>query len=170
MREKGVFRLLDAMAILGERGVAARLEVVGDGPDLAEARAAAGSRGLPVDFAGRLEPDALSARYREASLFCFPSTHAEGLPSVLVEAVAHGLPVITLPSGGIADVLRDGEHGILLRDADPATLADAVAGLLADADTREAMARRNHVHGRERFLASAAAARMDRLYAGLMGA
>jgi glycosyltransferase involved in cell wall biosynthesis len=73
--------------------------------------------------------------YRESDFFLLPS-HAEGLPIGLLEAMSYGLPCITTPVGGIPDVVRDGENGILITPGDADALRDAIEKLIEDEDLR----------------------------------
>ena len=86
-------------------------------------------------------------------VFCLPSS-AEGLPLVVLEAMAHGRPVVATPAGGTAELVVDGETGILVPPADASALADALRSLLADPER----ARRMGEAGRRRVLAEFSAA------------
>jgi glycosyltransferase involved in cell wall biosynthesis len=165
MREKGIFRLVEAVRRLHAGGHPVGLDVAGDGPDLDGARAAAAALpGGAVRFRGRVAANAMPAVYADATLLCLP-TEAEGLPNVLVEAMAFGLPAVTCPVGAIGDVFRSGEHGVLVDPAVSAEeLAETLLGLLRDSGLREAMARSNHALATRRFPASAAAGEWERIY------
>jgi glycosyltransferase involved in cell wall biosynthesis len=132
--EKGVDDLLDAAAALVGRGRNIRLDLLGDGaarPGL-EARAAGLGldgrvrwHGYVGDRAGYL--DAL----RSADMFVLPS-RAEGVPKVVVEAMAAGLPVVATDVGSVAAVLDSGRLGRLVPPASPEALASALAELADD--------------------------------------
>jgi glycosyltransferase involved in cell wall biosynthesis len=64
------------------------------------------------------------------------ASRAEGLPNVLLEAMAHGKAVVTTPVGGIPTVVEDGKTGLLVPTDDPVALREALERLLADADLR----------------------------------
>ncbi len=116
--EKGVDVLADATRDLP-------LVVVGDGP----------RRDLFPDALGFLPPSAVHDWYDRASVIVLPSRR-EGLGNVLLEAMAHGRPVIGTDVGGIPSVVEHGRNGLLVPAADPEALRAAVALLLADADLR----------------------------------
>ena len=154
-RRKGTFELIDALALLRSRGVGARLALVGKeeyrGEErLLEARCSERGLGTSVTFAGVLVGDALCDAYRQAGVFCLPSWR-EGLPTAILEAMAFGLPVVTTPVGGIADVVRDGETGFLVQPGDPDGLAEVLARLIADPERARAVGAR----ARAEVLASA---------------
>ena len=89
-------------------------------------------------------------RYREATLFCFPSFHpTETFGLVCVEAMMFGLPVVAARWGATPEVVLDGETGVLVPPREPGPLAAAIGLLLDDPERRLALGRR----GRERYLA-----------------
>ncbi len=136
--EKGQRGLLEAFRALRERGVAAELEFVGDGPERAalEASAAALGQGGAVTFAGALPEERTLARIAQADVLVLPS-FMEGLPMVLIEAMALGKPVIASAVAGIPELVAHRENGLLVRASDWAALADAMAELATDHALRE---------------------------------
>jgi glycosyltransferase involved in cell wall biosynthesis len=142
---KGVPELLQALAAVQTRGLAARLRIVGKeeraGEDRALRRetAALGLEGC-VEFAGVLFGEELLAEYRCADVFVLPSRN-DGLPMALLEAMACGLPPITTPVGGIPDVVEDGRSGILVAPGDVEQLAAAIELLATDRDLRQQLGR-----------------------------
>jgi len=105
-----------------------------------EVRTAA--HGLPVEFRGWTS-DVLSA-LREIDLLAVPSGPAEGATRVIMEAFSAGTPVVAYPSGGIPELIRHRETGILTRERSPVDLALSLAELL----NSPALARRISVQGR----------------------
>ncbi len=139
VERKGVAYLLDALASLPAG--TARLDVVGDGPLRAELEGRAAGLGLGdrARFHGFVSAEALRARYRESDVFVLPAVvdakgDTEGLGVVLVEALAYGRPAVASGVGGIVDVVRDGESGLLVPPADPPALAAAIRRLAGDRD------------------------------------
>lgn len=138
VERKGVHYLLDAMAaVRASRPV--RLRVVGDGPmrgDL-EARAAALGLGDRVRFDGFVSNEELAERFAACDAFVLPAIvdakgDTEGLGVVLVEALSYGKPAIASAAGGIVDIVRDGETGVLVPPGDVGALARAIAELADD--------------------------------------
>ena len=141
--EKGHLVLVDALAALRGRGLDATAVFVGAGPlrPVIEERIAAlglDRRGAPHgrDRAGRDQ-----GLLRPRSAFCLP-TFIEGLPVVLMEAMASGLPVVTTPVNGIPELVQDGVTGLLVPPGRPDLLADALQRLLSDPDLRARLADR----------------------------
>lgn len=137
--DKGQSLLVDAVALLRERGFDARLELVGDGPDRAHLERHVAELGLGewVRLAGAVGQDTMRDHYAAADVFCLPS-FAEGVPVVLMEAMAMGLPVVTTRIAGIGELVEDGVSGVLVRPGRADLIADALAGL-ADPAVRARM-------------------------------
>jgi colanic acid/amylovoran biosynthesis glycosyltransferase len=154
--EKGVHVLLGALAELKRRGLEVDAVLVGDGPDRDELVAEAGRLGLAeqLEFTGALTGTAIAPRYREAEVFCLPS-FAEGLPVVLMEAMANELPVVTSRVAGIAELVDDGVSGFVVAPARDDALVDALQALAADPALRARFGRA----GRERVLSDFEVAR-----------
>jgi len=131
--EKGQAVLLQAVARLAERGHIVNLILAGGGPSrvglerLAE-RLGIGSRSA---FPGAVGQEEIHALYADASIFCVPS-FAEGVPGVLMEAMAMRLPVVSTRIAGIPELVDDGETGLLVSPGRPDELADALERLLKD--------------------------------------
>lgn len=144
VEKKGFDVLLDALAILRDRDVEFRATIAGDG-DQAEALAAQRDRlglGECVEFAGALDQGAVRRLMSESTLFCLPCVHGEdgnrdALPTVLLEALAVGLPCISTPVTGIPEILDQGRCGLVVPERDPEATAAAIQELLDDAQERE---------------------------------
>jgi glycosyltransferase involved in cell wall biosynthesis len=105
--------------------------------------------------------------YRAADLFCLPS-RTEGLPNVLIEALACGTPVIAAdcPSGP-REILADGRYGRLVPIRDPASLATAIAEHLANPEPLRTAAAAGRVSVRERFAAGVVIRQLEDLLAAV---
>jgi glycosyltransferase involved in cell wall biosynthesis len=145
---KGVFDLLEAFAEAFRREPFV-LVLAGHG-DAAAVRDAAHRLGIAdaVELTGYLSGDAIYRAYAAADLFVLPS-HREGFPTVVLEAMAFGLPVVTTRIRGAADVLVDGENGLLVDVGDTARLAEALVCLVRDPQVRSSMGERNKVAVRD---------------------
>jgi 2-deoxystreptamine N-acetyl-D-glucosaminyltransferase/2-deoxystreptamine glucosyltransferase len=125
--QKDVGTLLEAFAYLPS---GTRLLLVGDGPDRAALQRRAQRFGSRVHFAGFVPHAAVPAVLQHVDLLVLPSLY-EDLSSVLIEAMAAGLPVVATRVGGTADLVRDGVNGLLVAPRDPAALAAAISRILA---------------------------------------
>ena len=141
-REKSVDRILLAFERVAGTVPRARLVVVGDGTQGDELRRRAGRSAISerVTFLGVRPHDTLPICYQAADLFVFASeTETQGL--VVAEAAACGLPAVAVAGPGCDEVVRDGETGVLTK-GDPGGLAEAVIGVLLDAERRALMGTR----------------------------
>jgi glycosyltransferase involved in cell wall biosynthesis len=139
---KGHAVLLEAIRELRDLGVAVTLDVVGDGPrrGVLEDRARALRVTDLVRFHGPVGQDDIRRHYAVADAFCLPS-FAEGVPVVLMEAMATEVPVVASGVMGIPELVEDGKSGLLVRPGRPRALADALARLAASADLRRELGR-----------------------------
>jgi len=137
VEKKGLDDLIRACARLGRSGVAARLELVGDGPLRSQLEALADVEGVPVSWHGALPQEQVAAHYRRAAVFALPCVVAatgdrDGLPTSVLEAMAAGVPVVTTAVNGLAEVVDDGRTGLLVAQRDPEALAAALKRVLQD--------------------------------------
>lgn len=150
---KGQTHLIEACRRLHERGLALRCVFVGDGEDRARLEAQASEAGLDgvVEFAGARTQSEVAARLAEADVLVAPSVptasgRREGIPVVIMEAMASGVAVIASDLSGIPEIVIDGETGILTAPRDEAAIADALERLARDPERREELARRGRAH------------------------
>jgi glycosyltransferase involved in cell wall biosynthesis len=129
---KGVPVLLAALARVLPAHPDLRLTLIGDGPERGriEAEAARLGLGAAVTFAGYRSQDEVAAALAETDLFVLPS-FAEGVPVVLMEAMASRVPVLATRIAGIPELVEDGVSGRLVAPGDVDGLAEALAALLA---------------------------------------
>jgi glycosyltransferase involved in cell wall biosynthesis len=132
--KKGVEYLVEAIACLDDP---VEFTVVGDGDRRPALEERARQLDLDVRFVGRVSPEDVDAYYRRAKLLVLPSIEGEGLPNVVLEAMAHGLPVVAAPSGGVPTLIEDGETGFLVPMRDLETMADQLSYLLERPDERD---------------------------------
>jgi len=130
---KGVEVLLHALAALRARGIAATLAIAGDGEHRAavERAVAALELGGAVELLGRCDAARIARLLAGARALVVPSIY-EGMPLVVLEAMAAGVPVVASSVSGIPEVVVDGETGWLVTPEDPAALAAALAVALED--------------------------------------
>ncbi|HVU73332.1 MAG TPA: glycosyltransferase family 4 protein [Mycobacteriales bacterium] len=170
---KQVEVLLDATAQLRAAGIDVRVDVLGEEQPGHEEYAAMLRRRaeeLRVDdvvtFHGHVDhPEPM---LDAAAVYVHTSSH-EMQPLAILEAMSRAVPVVASAVGGVPEIVRDGDTGRLVPDADPTAVAAAVRELLADPAAAAAMGRRAHDHVRAHFDAAAVADRVDRLYRDLLG-
>ncbi len=161
-RQKGVDVLLRALALLP---AAVQLDIVGDGEERESLRAVASSLGVAerVRWHGTKPANQLASFYRRAAALVVPSED-EGLGLVAVEAQLCETPVIAFASGGVVDVVSDGETGVLVAERTPQALATAISRLLERPDRGAALGRLGAVVARDTFSPTHVARRYLSIY------
>jgi D-inositol-3-phosphate glycosyltransferase len=164
--QKNVDVLLDAAAELRHDGRRPIIRIIGDGIERDRLQAKAALLGLStVVFEGRRTPAEIADAYARATVVVLPSTH-EGMPLVLLEAMAAGAPVV---ASGLSEIVEAGGDAIVTVDrVTPEALAAALQLVLDDESLRDRLS----AAGRERagrYTWAATAATIDRLYAEVRG-
>lgn len=146
---KGHRHLFHSFAGLPDRS--ARLVVVGDGLQREALEALARELHIAerVLFTGN-QPNVVPW-LQAFDLFCLPSYANEGVPQALMQAMSCGLPVVTTPAGSIAEIVQDGDTGLLVPPEDPTALRAAIARLLADDALRARLGTRAREAALQRF-------------------
>ncbi|SDU23279.1 Glycosyltransferase involved in cell wall bisynthesis [Verrucomicrobium sp. GAS474] len=134
--KKGQASQIEAIALLRKAGIAATLRIVGDGPLQAELAARAEALGVAdaVTLTGHLSEAAVREEYRRADLFCHSGIidsegDRDGLPNVIPEAMACGLPVVSSDAAGTTEAIHDGKTGLIAPGGKPEAIAAAVRKL-----------------------------------------
>ena len=137
--KKGLDTLIDACRLLRGRGLLFRCEIVGYGEEQASLQAMIDSYQLNdrVSLAGKLVRDDVVERYGRAAVYVQPSRvtadgDRDGIPNVLLEAMAVGLPVVASRVSGIPELVRHRHNGLLVEADDAPALADSIAELIRD--------------------------------------
>ncbi|MGI8622249.1 MAG: glycosyltransferase family 4 protein [Solirubrobacteraceae bacterium] len=148
-RVKGHIVLLQALAELRRRGVAVDAVLIGEGPERGAIEEWVRHLGLAdhVRLAGAVGQDEIRSEYARADAFCLPS-FAEGLPVVLMEAMAMELPVVATRIMGIPELVEEGVSGMLVTAGRVDELADALHQLAQDPERGHSLGRA----GREKVL------------------
>ncbi len=157
IERKGVQYLLHSLPqILSQTDVL--LHIVGEGPERAKLITLA--RHLKVDkkviFHGKIKDNQLHNLYRRCDLFILPSIYdikgdTEGLGVVILEAMSYGKPVVATQVGGVVDIIKNGETGILVPQKDPGKLAEAVIWFLKNTEKRKQIARQGYEWVKRKF-------------------
>lgn len=147
VEKKGFFELVEACALLRDTGRTFRCVIYGEGPlrERLLERMAALHVNTNVILAGACTQDQLSAELRRATAFALtPIMTADGdrdgIPNVLVEAMASRLPVVSTDAGGISELVVHGDTGLLSQPGDAAAIARNLTALLDDHELRDRLA------------------------------
>jgi glycosyltransferase involved in cell wall biosynthesis len=161
---KGIPDLIDAATRVTEHhGV--EFVLAGKGPLRDRLEQLVRRRGIDDDvtFTGHVTGDHQLRLYQNATAFVLPS-HYEGLPTVLLEAMACGAPVVSTAVGGCPDVIEDGVNGLLVPPGEPEALTDALDTLLSDPELRARFRTEARETVVDRYTWSAVADRFEREY------
>jgi glycosyltransferase involved in cell wall biosynthesis len=169
VEKKGTALLIDAFARIAESVPDASLVIVGDGPLRAALERRAAPRGGRVRFLGHRPPEEVAVLIRNAWLLAAPSLtardgDAEGLPNVVVEAAASGVPVVASAHAGIPEAVENEVTGLIVPEGEVAPLAEALRSLLASVDSQRAYAGAARRLAETRFDARRQAERLEELY------
>lgn len=164
---KGVDVLIDAIAIVRERGVACGLKIIGAGPEEPRLRALAAERllGDVITWSPFISQRELPAELGAATVTVLASRgQAEGLGLVLAEALLAGSAVVGTAAGGIPEVVIDDQTGLIAKDGDAADLARQIERLVAKWELRERTVAAGRARVRAQHAPLAATERVIRLY------
>ncbi len=142
---KGFIYLVQALIHLASRGLKPRCLIVGDGPEKKRLLKSIEKGGLQdnVTIIGKMPQAKLAALYSKSRMFVLPCVEINGaphgIPNVLTEAMAMGLPVVSADVPHIPELIENGKDGILVSDKDPEALAGAIQMILTNREKRTAI-------------------------------
>jgi len=143
VEKKGWEDLIRACALLAEHGASFRCNIIGKGPLEGKLKELIAELGLQdqVKLIGARPQDEVLTAYRRATVFALPCVigqdgNRDGLPTVLLEAMATGLPVISTDVTGVPEIIDDGLDGLIVPQNDPVALARALDRLLVSSTLR----------------------------------
>ena len=159
---------VEAASLVAREGPGVQFSILGDGPLRERLLALATTRGMETRL--RVLPPVVDPApyYRSLDVYVSTSLH-EGLPLSVVEAMAHGKPVVAARVGGIPEVVTHGEHGFLVEGRDPAEFARWILELARDEVRRQDMGERAVMRARSCFSASRMGEQYRALYRQCLG-
>lgn len=170
--KKGFPTLIEACRLLRDRGRRFECRIVGYGPMEQELRRQIAEAGLEatVTLPGQKRQTEVAELYRQARMFVLPCQVNEdgdrdGIPNVLLEAMASGLPVVSTPVSGITELIEAGVNGLLAKERDAESLAGAMEWLLSEKEMGRRMGRRGRETVLSRFELEASARRVHGILA-----
>jgi len=170
-RTKGIYEAADTYAILKKRFADMTLTFVGDGSELVALKQyVAEKRIKDVRFTGALSGEALRLEYKNANFFFFAS-YGEGMPTVVLEAMAFGLPVLTRYVGGLCDFFEDRKMGRITDSKSPLDYAKLMIPYIENRELTKQISIYNHIYACEHFMASSIAKQLEEILRtiGLIG-
>ncbi|HZE12706.1 MAG TPA: glycosyltransferase family 4 protein [Chthoniobacterales bacterium] len=164
IEKKGFGDLISACALLRSRGRKFQCIIIGEGPleESLQAQISAADLKPYVTLTGPQTQIEITKRLAHTTIFALPCTHEAGggmdnLPTVIMEAMAAGLPVISTPLAGIPEMVENGANGELVPERDPAALALAIEKLLDDPERARRLGERGRQIAQEKFSIEASA-------------
>lgn len=169
-RAKGVFETVQAIKLLVDKKLPVCLTIAGHGEirqELEEYTRTLNLTPQQVNFTGDVRGKDKINAFAEHHIYCFPTFYGEGLPTSVLEAMAFGMPVVTRPVGGLADIFEDGKMGALVQGKSPEEIADCLEKIISDRNQMAEIGRYNAGYAKEHFMASVVAKRLLGIYEDL---
>lgn len=172
--DKGVLVLLDALKILKEKGYSFICDFVGgETKDIDAERFAieVGKRNLNevVLYKGKMFGEKKNFFFESSDIFVFPTYyHNECFPLVLLEAMQHGLPIVTTNEGGISEIVKDGVNGLICERENVKSLASVIERMISDKELRKRMGKRGKQMYEEKYTIEVFEKRMCNVLRGLV--
>jgi glycosyltransferase involved in cell wall biosynthesis len=174
--KKGYPLLIQGLQLVEQAGLEFRCEIYGGGPMREELDTMVRARGLAsrISFHGARPQDELVRAYARASLFVLAPVvvadgDRDGIPNVLVEAMASGVPVVSTRMSGIPELIEDGASGLLVEPGDAAGLAEAIKRLLINPQLASRLAAAGRLTVQRDFDLAVNSRRVANVLAGIPG-
>ena len=174
IEKKGFADLIKACGLLTKRGRGFTCEIIGEGPLEGALRAQIAEEGLEscVKLAGPQTQSQIALRLAHATIFVLPCTREEGggmdnLPTVIMEAMAAGLPVISTPLAGVPEMVEHDVNGELVPERDPAAICAALERLISDPVRARRLGDRGREMAREKFSIESSARQLQEIFASI---
>lgn len=162
-KAKGVFEAVRTYNMLKVKYPYLKMRVVGEGTVLPELKQFVMDNNIEdITFTGGLKGQDIIEEYKNADFFFFTS-HGEGMPTVVLEAMAFGLPVVSRAVGGLCDFFEDGKMGRMTDSKEPKDFARMIEPYLQNKELTKQVSIYNHLYAKERFLASKVAMQIEKI-------
>jgi len=163
--EKGLFTLIDAFRLTPE----ARLRIAGDGPLKEQLMNYTVEKGIQnIDFLGHLNRSEIDKLLSNAMAIIIPSEWYENQPMTIIEAFAHGKPVIASNIGGIPEMVIDGVNGYLFNPGDSKALASILRNLSDHEEKLETLGKAAHSYATSHYHSQKHLTELTNLYTSLI--
>lgn len=161
---KGTFITIESYRILKMQYPDLQLTIVGDGTDLPKVKQYIKRYNLKdVTITGRLWGKDIIKSYQDADVFFFPTYYGEGMPTVVLEAMAFGLPVFTRNVGGLPDFFENGKMGYITDSLNAEDFAKALIPYIENTQLTQQVSHYNARYAKEHFMASRVAKELELL-------
>ena len=158
--------------MLVKKGLPISLSIAGGGNIINELRQYVRGKNISeksICFLGYVKNDKKITTFTDHHLYCLPS-YSEGLPISVLEAMAFGLPVVTMPVGGLIDMFQDGRMGFLCKGKTPVEIADRLEKLITNKPLMLQICEYNHIFAKEHFMPPVVAKKLTDIYHSTLSA
>ena len=166
-RAKGALESMEAVSMLRKEGYSVRITVAGDGeamPDVAAYAQLHDPKGEYIDVVGDVRGENKIRLLASHHLYSFPSTHGEGMPNSVLEAMAFGMAVLACPTGGVKDFFVEPDMGLILARRDSREVAAGLRRIFDDPASLYRIAAANYEYAKMNFVAPNASKFLMRCY------
>jgi len=167
-KDKGIFELLSIYDILKDKYPHINLIISGEGSSLFDLKNYIITKQMKnVTITGFVQGDKKKQIYLKSDIFVFPTFHGEGMPNVVLEAMAFGLPVITRPVGGLVDFFEIGKMGFMTSSKEPEVFAKLISILIENRNKLDEIGYYNYRYAQNNFISSQVVKRLETIYSEL---
>jgi glycosyltransferase involved in cell wall biosynthesis len=165
IKEKGVYDLIESITTVSKEYKNVYFLFTGEGPERNRMEMICKEKGIEkeVRFTGHIQNANLLKVFSCADIFVLP-TYSEGMPMVILEALAAGLPIISTPVGAIPDIIKDGINGFLIEPNSPKQLAEKILLLLHNEDIIKRIGEANVQLAKEEYDVKVILNKLEQLY------
>lgn len=165
---KGIFIAIDSIAILNEMGYFCELTIAGTSNEIYKIKNYVVQKNIHgVFFTGEVTGKNKHELLKTSHILLFPTYYPEGLPLVILEGMAYGLPIISRPVGGISDVVINEENGYLTDSLDPNDYVKFITKLISSNELYVRISNNNIIKAQETFLPGELKKRLLNIYANI---
>ena len=170
-RKKGPYEVLKAAPFVLKKYPDTKFIFVGEGEELENLRKMSRKLGVEsnIIFTGYISPEEKNKIFKNSSIFVYPSYHGEGFPTVILEAMAAGMPLVTTPVGGLADALVDGIQGLIIKSMPPKPeeVAEKIIALIEDPELMKKISENNLQEAKKKYDVKVVSRKIEKLYISL---
>ena len=160
---KGVYITINAYIILKQEFPDLTLTIAGNGTELQNVKNYIAKHNVTdVQILGSVAGDELINVFKTAGLYALPSSHGEGMPTSVLEAMAFGLPVFTTKVGGLPDFFENNKMGFITDSLQSVDFANAMRPYLTNKELYQEVSKYNHLYAMQHFLASKVAMNIEK--------
>lgn len=162
-KEKGVLLAIEAFQQLAARYKNIQLDIAGFGSQEEAVKAAIAATGLKqIHYHGLVKGNRKAELFRQADIYLLPTSHGEGMPISVLEAMAAGLAVITTSAGALNDFFKDGEMGYKIATASTESLVQKMEEAIKPGNKVEQIGAFNHAYARNHFTVAKVISRLEK--------